>query len=299
MCPGMIFDIKKFAVHDGPGIRTTVFFKGCPLSCWWCHNPEGISSSNEIFYHGIKCINCGKCIQICPEEAVIEENDGISILRKKCTSCGLCGEVCPSGALQVVGRKVTVEEIMKEIRGSVIYYDSSNGGVTFSGGEPLMQPTFLKTLLKRCKEEEIHTTLDTAGYASPEAFNSITDDVDLFLYDLKLLNSEQHLKYTGVSNKPIIKNLKRLIEKNSDLIIRFPVIPTITDTEKNIEQLVELVSSLRIHRIDLLPFHDIREKYERLGKEYRMESTQSPSNETLKKIREKLESNGIKVKIGG
>jgi len=298
---GMIFDIKEFAIHDGPGIRMTVFFKGCPLHCRWCHNPEGISSSYDIFYHKFKCMGCGKCIQICPERAIVK-TERISIRREKCTTCGECTEICPTGALQMVGRKVTVNEVMEEIRKSIIYYDISHGGVTFSGGEPLMQPKFLKAILKRCKEEGIHTALDTSGYASSTIFKSIINEVDLFLYDLKLLDDEQHLKYTGVSNDRIIKNLNTLSEKEGerDVIIRFPVIPKITGTEKNIDDLVDLVSSLNwIREIDLLPFHNVEEKYKRLGKKYKMKRIQSPSENEMKSIKEKLENKGLNVKVGG
>jgi len=298
---GVIFDIKNFAIHDGPGIRMTVFFKGCPLHCYWCHNPEGISSSYDISYHKFKCMGCGKCIQICPERAIVK-TERISIRREKCTTCGECTEICPTGALQMMGRKVTVNEVMEEIRKSIIYYDISHGGVTFSGGEPLMQPKFLKAILKRCKEEGIHTALDTSGYASSTIFKSIINEVDLFLYDLKLLDDEQHLKYTGVSNDRIIKNLNTLSEKEGerDVIIRFPVIPKITGTEKNIDDLVDLVSSLNwIREIDLLPFHNVEEKYKRLGKKYKMKRIQSPSENEMKSIKEKLENKGLNVKVGG
>jgi pyruvate formate lyase activating enzyme len=296
---GMIFDIKQVAVHDGPGIRTTVFFKGCSLSCWWCHNPEGISPTPEIFSHHYKCINCGMCDDVCTEHAIEQIEDGVSIQREKCTVCGRCAEICPTGALRMVGRDILVDGVMEEIGKSRLYYDFSGGGVTFSGGEPLMQPQFLKRLLKECQDEGIHTALDTSGYASPRIFASILKEVDLFLYDLKIWNDENHKKYTGGSNVEIIKNIQTLTRKRKDLIIRFPVIPEITGTKENVANILDLVSSLTIQRIDLLPFHDVEEKYDRLGKEWKMKGTCAPSEELLKDISKKIEDNGIPVKIGG
>ncbi len=297
---GILFDIKRFAIHDGPGIRTTIFLKGCPLTCWWCHNPEGISPSKEIFYYEYKCMSCRKCVQACPNDAIVATKNSVLTSRERCIPCVRCVEVCPTGARQIVGYEVTVEEVMEEIEKDILYYDTSIGGVTFSGGEPFMQPVFLKAVLERCKEKGIHTALDTSGYASPKVFNSIIDDIDLFLYDLKLLNDRQHWKYTGVSNKLIKKNLGTGSGKGRNVILRFSVIPRITDTKENIDELVNFVSSLKgIHEIDLMPFHNVNEKYKRLGKEYKMEGAQSPSEEKMKNIKGKLEKAGFYVKIGG
>ncbi len=299
MVKGKIFDIKQFAVHDGPGVRTTVFFKGCPLSCWWCHNPEGISLENDIFYYETKCIECGTCIDVCPEDA-IEMDVSISIDRERCTNCGLCAERCPSGALQNTLRTVTSEEVMDEIKKSVIFYDSSDGGVTFSGGEPLLQPEFLKELIEKCNEDDIHITLDTSGYADPDTFESIVDDIDLFLYDLKIVDDDIHRKYTGTSNKMILENLKTLSKRGKKVIIRFPVIPGITDTEENLDDIVDFLSELKhIKEIDVLPYHNVEEKYNNLGKEYKLEEASSLNEKSIQSIKERFEKEGFFVKEGG
>lgn len=264
---GVIFDIKHFAVHDGPGIRTTVFFKGCPLSCWWCHNPESINSEPE------------KII------AVITSFTGIG---KKCGK-------------DIVGREVTVTEIMQEIMKDVIFYDESGGGVTLSGGEALIQPDFLLSLLMKCKENNIHTCLDTSGYAPKQTFSKILNYVDLFLYDLKLINDDAHKKFTGVSNESIIQNLNYLCESNKQIIIRIPIIPNITDTDVNISQIAEHIANLDyIQRVDILPYNQMGEdKYMRMEKQYLLNNVNPPSEERMFQIREKLESYGFKVKIGG
>jgi len=299
MVEGKIFDIKQFAVHDGPGIRTTIFFKGCPLNCWWCHNPEGISLDNDIFYYETKCIGCGTCIDVCPEDA-IEIDGSISIERKVCTGCGLCSDNCPSDALQNTLRNITSEEVMDEIRKSIIFYDSSNGGVTFSGGEPLMQPKFLKELINKCSKEEIHITLDTSGYAEPDIFGSIIDNIDLFLYDLKIIDDELHKKYTGTSNEMILRNLKTLSKKGKEIIIRFPVIPGVTDTKKNLDEVTEFLSDLKhIKEIDVLPYHNVEEKYNKLGKEYKLEELKSLKEKSIQSIKKRFETEGFFVKEGG
>lgn len=300
---GIIFDIMRYAIHDGSGIRTTVFLKGCPLRCWWCQNPEGISSSKDPMYFEYKCIRCRTCVHVCPVNAIAFEGDRLIIPQAACVSvCGICAEACPTGALKLIGREINVEELMKEIEKDVLLYDYSGGGVTFSGGEPLFQPLFLREALKECKRWDIHTALDTSGYASPKVFESIIEYVDLFLYDLKLLDNKEHQKYTGVSNRVIKKNLITLIEKGmgKNVILRFPVIPGITDTEKNVSELLSFVSCLKgINEIDILPFHDIGEKYSRLGKKYKMKVHTAPSEEKLSYIKEKLEGIGLYVKIGG
>jgi pyruvate formate lyase activating enzyme len=209
---GIIFDIMRYAIHDGPGVRTTIFMKGCPLQCWWCHNPEGISSTNDLAYFDYKCIGCKTCVNVCPTKAITFNRDKHFIDRNTCTKCGVCADTCPTGALKIIGRKISLEDLMATIERDIILYDTSGGGVTFSGGEPLYQPLFLKEALKECEDRKIHVALDTSGYAHPEVFKSIAEHVDLFLYDLKLLDDFNHRKYTGVSNKLIIENLTYLVE---------------------------------------------------------------------------------------
>ncbi|MEM2544135.1 MAG: glycyl-radical enzyme activating protein [Nitrososphaerota archaeon] len=299
---GIIFDIERYAIHDGPGIRTTVFMKGCPLKCWWCHNPEGIELSKNLMYFEYKCINCKMCVKVCPTNAISFDGEKKTIDRVLCSRCGICAEYCPTGALRIVGYEVTVYELVREIKKDVLLYDRSGGGVTFSGGEPLFQPLFLKEVLKECKKAGIHVALDTTGYAPPEIFELFIDDVDLFLYDIKLLDDKEHKKYTGVSNEFIKKNLAILIERGrgNSVILRFPVIPEITDTEKNLNELLLFISKLKgVNEVDVLPFHDVSEKYDRLGMEYKMRGHKAPSKERLKYIKEKLEGVGFYVKIGG
>lgn len=297
---GFIFDIKRYAIHDGPGIRTTVFLKGCPLRCWWCHNPEGISPGYELMYFEFKCMHCKTCLNVCETGAITFENNNLFIDRSLCTSCGVCTETCPTGALTLVGKKITLEELVREIEKDVLFYDNSGGGVTFSGGEPLLQHQFLIEALKECKKRGLHTVLDTSGYAPRDIFSLVLDYVDVFLYDLKLADDEEHKRYTGVSNSLIKDNLQTLVNigRGKDVILRLPVIPAITDTERNISLLIEFVSSLKgIREIDLLPFHDVNEKYNRLGKEYKMHIHKAPLREDLEYIKERFERIGLYVKV--
>ena len=299
---GLIFDIKRYAIHDGPGIRTTVFLKGCPLKCWWCHNPEGIYRESVLMFFEYKCMKCHTCARVCPIGAITfeSENSTPHINRQICNNCGICSSVCPTEALRLVGREITIKELMKEIEKDILFYDNSGGGVTFSGGEPLFQHQFLIEALKECKKRGIHTVLDTSGYAPENVFSSVLDYVDVFLYDLKLADNEEHIIYTGVSNVLIINNLRMLVDtgRGKDVILRFPIIPGITDTEKNIDDLVEFVSSLKsIREIDLLPFHDVSEKYNRLGIEYKMPAQEAPPQEKLQYIKRRFEEIGLYVKI--
>jgi pyruvate formate lyase activating enzyme len=256
---GIIFDIKKYALHDGPGIRTTVFLKGCPLNCWWCHNPEGQNPEPEVFW------------------------------------------TSQTANQEIIGREVTVDEVIAEIEKDRIFYDESGGGATFSGGEPLMQPYFLENLLSTCQTLEISTALDSCGYASWEIIEKIKDKVDLFLYDLKVIDDKKHQKYTGVSVSPILSNLKKLDNEGKKIIIRFPVITGITETEENINQLAEWITKLKsIQEINLLPFHKIGySKYEKLNRENKLLDLNPPSSERLDQLVDTFRELGFITKIGG
>jgi pyruvate formate lyase activating enzyme len=251
-------------------------------------------------YKRTRCKGSNECVESCAKNAISRGAQYVSINRKVCNSCGKCALACPSDALVLAGRAARADEILKEIEKDVIFYDESGGGVTFSGGEPLMQPDFLEALLEGCKERNIRTALDTCGYASLETVDRIKDNVDLFLYDIKSMDERTHKKYTGVSNKLIIQNFKKLAENGSNILVRFPVIPGINDNAENITQTGEFALSLGVKQVFLLPYHRAGiEKYRSLDKSYRLENLQSPSDEKMQMIKEKLITLGLDVKIGG
>lgn len=297
---GIIFNIQRYSIHDGPGIRTTVFLKGCPLNCWWCQNPESQLSGQEMIFWGDRCIGCGACSTICPSSAIQIKN-GIPITEKeKCILCGKCTEKCPALAREIIGEKLTAEEVIKELEKDLVFYEESGGGVTFSGGEPLGQSEFLEGLLNGCREKKIHTAVDTSGYISWEILNKINPKVDLFLYDLKLMDNERHKKYTGVSNEIILENLEKLSSIHNNIFIRFPVIPGINDDYQNIRKLGEFLSSLEITQVNLLSYHYIgKDKYRRLGSAYKLAATQPPSKEKLSEVSAILRKFNLNVKLRG
>lgn len=298
---GTIFDIKKFSVHDGPGIRTTVFLKGCPLSCLWCHNPESQAIKPEIHYFENRCILCGDCATACPNNAISFADDLRIWDSTLCLLCGVCAEACPTEAIQLVGKTSILDEIMAEIEKDVIYYDQSGGGVTFSGGEPLQQIDFLAALLQRCKEYEIHTAVDTSGLAAWKHFERILPYTDLFLYDLKLMDEEKHRQFTGVSNRLILENLQKLTEASAKVRVRIPIIPNINDDEENIHATKDFLVELgKIQQVDLLPYHNIAsDKYHRMAHEYALKNVQTPSNERMKNLAARFEEWGFNVRTGG
>ena len=300
MIKGIIFNIQRYSIQDGPGIRTTVFLKGCPLSCWWCHNPEGLQDGQEIIFWENRCLSCGQCFKHCPSGA-IQMKDGKPVTDKtKCILCGRCVEVCPAQAREILGKKMTVGEVIKEIEKDLIFYEESGGGVTFSGGEPLKQSEFLESLLDGCQEKKIHTAVDTSGYISWETLDKISSKVDLFLYDLKIMDSKKHKKYTRVSNEIILENLKKLSSVHHNIFVRFPVIPGINDDYQNIKESGEFLSSLKIAQVNLLPYHYIGiDKYRILGRTYKLADTQSLSEEKLSEISAILRKFNLNVKMGG
>jgi pyruvate formate lyase activating enzyme len=301
MATGLVFDIKKFSIHDGPGIRTTVFFKGCPLRCSWCHNPEGLALGQEMTFWANRCIRCGACLPICAQSAISWNGDVPSADREKCTLCGACVEVCYAEAREIVGREMTVAQVMAEIERDVAFYDESGGGVTFSGGEPLLQPEFLIALLRACKEKEIHTVLDTSGCSPWEILDGVREYVDLFLYDLKLVDEARHRKFTGVFNGPILRNLQMLSTRGHNIILRAPIIPGINDDDKDIRQAGAFAAALPcLNEVDVLPYHRAgTEKYSRLHKVYDLPETHPPSDERMAHIAQILQGFGLKVKRGG
>jgi pyruvate formate lyase activating enzyme len=298
---GLVFDIKKYSIHDGPGIRTTVFLKGCPLACQWCHNPESQATGRERIFRESRCIRCGACVAACTQRAISWDGDGPRTSREKCTLCGACVEACTSEAREIVGREMTVAQVMDEIRRDVAFYDESGGGVTFSGGEPLMQPGFLRALLRACRREEIHTALDTCGYAPWDTLDAIRRTVDLFLYDLKLLDEARHREFTGASNALILSNVQALSQGGQEIILRVPVIPGVNDDEESSRQIGVFAASLpHLREVDLLPYHHTAiDKYERLGRAYALAGARPPSAMRMSAIAGVLQSFGLRVKIGG
>jgi pyruvate formate lyase activating enzyme len=297
---GLVFDIQSYAIHDGPGVRTLVFLKGCPLECWWCHNPEGRSPKPEPMYSGTLCTHRYGCVSICPVGAIAAHHgQGIGIDRGECTGCDLCTGACPTGALKLVGRWMDVKSLADEIGRYHQLYNNPDAGVTFSGGEPLFQPKFLAEVLKACKEQYIHTAIETSGYTSPRILESILPYVNMFLFDLKVFDEEDSRTYTGVSSRRIKENLKFLVAEGEEIVLRFPIVPGITDTEANVKHWAQFLSDLKgPKQIDLLPYHDVGEKFGGLGQEYRMKVHHAPSKATLKRIRQEFERIGLDARIG-
>jgi len=295
---GIIFNIQRFSINDGPGIRTTVFMKGCPLKCQWCCNPESININQEIMVHNIKCIHCGKCKEICPENAILSIEGDRRIDFSKCNFCMKCLSVCPTKTLESIGNFISVDEVMREVRRDSLFYQNSGGGVTISGGEPLLQWEFTLSILKACKEEGLHTALDTCGYASWEVAEEVLKYVDLVLFDMKHTDGDLHLKGTGVSNTLILQNLERIASQMRTWI-RFPVIPGFNDFQKNIKEVACLASRYGVEKVSLLPYHEFgKSKYEKLGRDYLFQCTDKISEENLEKIRMMFIEKGIQVTLG-
>jgi len=297
---GIVFDIKHFAVHDGPGIRTTVFLKGCPLRCVWCHSPESQSPRPELLFHVDSCIGCGACIEACPTFA--QATGPKKIRRELCTGCGRCAEVCYAEALQLIGKKMTVDEVLREVERDRAIYKTSGGGVTLSGGEPTQQPDFTAELFRRLKEGGYHTALDTCGHADWRVLKSILTDVDLILYDIKHTDPVAHKTLTGVGNELIISNLAKIAERQSNrIVIRFPIIPGYNDSPANLSAMATLLGGMsRIEAVELLPYHNLgAPKYRSLGRPYSLKEAEPPTEEELASIRETLEAAGLRVIVEG
>ena len=264
---GRVFDIQRFSIHDGPGIRTTVFYKGCPLRCAWCHNPEGIDRRFLLSFLPDRCIGCGFCFETCPNKAHQMLDGRHEIERALCKACGACTAECYSGALELVGRDTTVEDVLAEVMRDEPFYQTSGGGMTLSGGEPMMQMAFTEVLLKAAKEKGLHCCMETCGYAPLANFERILPFVDLFLYDIKEIDRDRHIAYTGVPNDQILANLRALHDWGAEINIRLPIIPGYNDRQDHFRAVAALARSLpRLRTIEIMPYHPLgTSKIERMG----------------------------------
>jgi len=295
---GLIFNIQRFAIQDGPGIRTTVFMKGCPLTCKWCSNPESQKPYPEIMTHNIRCIACGNCAKACPIEAIAFLDGHREIDWSKCNNCLECARACPAKAIEITGHYMTVDEVMKKVESDRTFYENSNGGMTASGGEPLVQPEFVRELFKRCKEKGIHTALDTTGHAPWQNIDSLLEYVDLVLQDIKHMDTVMHKKGTGSGNELILENAKKIAERKR-VWIRVPLIPGYNDSEVNIKKVAEFSSDIGAEKVSVLPYHALgSSKYTDLGRVYLMQRTKPPDKEHVEKVRRIIEAYGLKVEIG-
>ena len=297
---GIVFDIQRFNVHDGPGIRTVVFLKGCPLTCLWCSNPESQKLDPEIMHQQDQCISCGKCLHACKYGAVTQERLG-TVDRNKCVGCGECANICPTGALVLKGESMTVEQVIQALKKDYVLYRKSGGGVTLSGGEPLVQWKFTTELLKACKAQGWHTAMETSAFCSEEAIESVFPFLDLTLLDIKSMDDHTHKAATGVTTEKILQNAVRIAQL-SKVIIRVPVIPSINATEEDLQRICDFTKKLKdVDTIHLLPYHAYGEnKYELLGLDYPMGMDFKPlDQEDLAGLRNFVENQGLKAQIGG
>lgn len=298
---GLVFDIQRFAVHDGDGIRTLVFLKGCPLSCVWCQNPESMSHEPELWNVGHRCIRCNICADQCPSNALTLGENGIKIDREACTVCGTCVGTCYAGSMNVVGRYLTVDELYTEINRDRAFFETSGGGVTFSGGEPTLHAEFLRAILIKCRENGLTTAIETCGVTNWETLSSLIDHLDLVLIDIKHMDPVIHKKYTGGTNENILENIRKMDAAGKRLRIRMPLIPGINDSDENIRATADFVGTLKnMESFDLLPYHRLGEpKWEQLDRTYELHGVKPPEKEPIQRIAELFDEHGIAVSVGG
>jgi pyruvate formate lyase activating enzyme len=302
MTEALIFDVKRYAINDGPGIRIVIFFKGCNLNCVWCHNPEGISSQTERMYAPAKCIKCGTCVIACPQMALSLTPEGIVTDAELCKRCFRCADVCPTRAIEFSGKPLSISQIMDEIEKERIFFDQSGGGVTFSGGEPIFHAGFLIELLDQCGLRGIHRAVDTAGLSTTSVLLEVAKKTDLFLYDLKMINSDRHQRWTGMPNKKILENLKALSQSGAKIIIRIPLIGGVNDDVLNITETARFISMLagEPKTVNLLPYHKIAQnKYDKLGRRGEFRLLNEPTKEAQLRAIAIFREFEIEASIGG
>ena len=292
---GMVLRIARFAIHDGPGIRTTVFLKGCPLRCAWCHSPESQRPGPEFMPQPDRCLRCGSCTAACPH-GVLPAALADGTAPGGCTTCGACVEACPTGARELVGHATTVDALMALIERDRIFYDESGGGVTFSGGEPLLQPAFVLEAASACRDAGIHVAIDTCGHVDHDALLACAREADLFLFDLKIVDEQAHRRFTGVPNDLILANLESLAAVHPRVVVRFPLIPGVNADDGNVRAMGALLASFRLTRVDVLPYHRAGlAKYHRLHRAYELEEAEPPSPAHVARVVKRLESFGLIV----
>ena len=298
---GTVFNIQRYSVQDGPGIRTTVFLKGCPLCCQWCHNPESISARREIIIIENRCIACGECRAACPFGETISGDGPLPPRNEQCTLCGDCVDACPTGARQMIGRTMSVADVMGDVVRDQIFYEESGGGVTISGGEPLQQPRFLLGLLNALRTAGISAALDTTGFGCTEHLLAAATLSDLVLYDLKAFDDERHRALTRVSNRSILSNLQSLDQSHDNVWIRLPVVPGFNDDTIELTKIAEFVARLKsVTLVNLLPFHRSGlHKYERLGQVHGLDGVSAPSAESMERAADVFRERKLPTKIGG
>ena len=298
-----VFNIQRFSIHDGPGIRTVVFLKGCPMRCLWCANPESQRTEPDLIVNPQNCIGCGECLKVCPQKAISFTGNGICLDRKRCKTCGSCAGECYSRTLKFMGKSMTAEEVFLEIEKDALFYKNSGGGFTLSGGEPLLHGEFCIELTDMCVKNKYHGAIETSGYGDTEILVELAKKLDLVFFDLKHMDDETHKKLTGVSNAVILANLKAIQDHAKEIVIRTPVVPGCNDTAENIERTADFISALRnVTTWELLPYHRLGEhKYAQLSREYELSGIEKPDKDKMAEFveisGEKLGKHGIVCKI--
>ena len=302
----LITNVQKYNMHDGPGVRTLVFFKGCPLRCKWCSNPENLERSYQVMYNEKSCVNCGACVSVCPVGIHSINAQGVHEIDRsiECIGCRACENACLQGALSIAGKKMTISEILEIIEEDRMFYDMSGGGVTIGGGDPLLHPEAVTNLLMACKKEGINTAMETSGYAKLETLLKVAEFTDLFLFDIKQIDSAKHYELTGVHNEQILKNIKELLNRRFNVKIRMPLLKDLNSSEKDIQGVVEFLTPFREYKnfkgVDLLPYHKFGvNKYYQLGMKYPLDGMEDPylSSEDLERIEKQFKDADIHVQV--